>query len=134
MLLLLLAAAAVLGYGLYKFTVYAPPCFAGFAAGQFAYSTGAGGLGSAIVGLGAALAAFASLRWLYFNATAPIRYLVALAVTLSTAAVAYFLFDDLSSGGVPSEIWRQLLCLSGACVMGLVAFSRLANPAPDGSD
>lgn len=127
MLLLLLLFAAVFWFVMYKFTIYALPCLIGVSAGQLAYATGAGWLGSAIVSIVVAILTFAVLRWSYLNASTPIRWLVAAAFVLTTAAFAYFLFDDISRGNVPSEIWRQVLCVFGAGVAGLIAFVRLSE-------
>lgn len=126
MLFWLLLGALLFAYALYKFTIYALPCLAGVAVGQWAFATGAGEVGAFIVGLAAALLMFAALRWLFRNGATPLRWLVAAAVTLTTSAFAYFLFDDISAGNVPSEIWRQILCLGGAGYAGVIAFLKLA--------
>lgn len=126
MLFWLLLGALIYAYILYKFTIYALPCLAGVAAGQWAFATGAGHLGAFIAGLGAALLIFAALRWLFLNGATPVRWLVAAAATLTTSAFAYFLFDDISAGKVPSEILRHILCLGGAGYAGVIAFLKLA--------
>lgn len=125
MLIWLLLGALLFAYVIYKFTIYALPCLIGVAVGQWAFATGAGLLGAFIVGLAAAFLTFAALRWLFLNGASPLRWFVAAAVTLTTSALAYFLFDDISAGNVPSEIWRQILCVSGAGYAGVIAFLRL---------
>ena len=76
---------------------------------------------------------FAALRWLFLNGATPFRWFAAAAVTLTTSAFAYFLFDDISAGNVPSEIWRQILCVSAAAYTGAIAFLKLAA-APSSED
>lgn len=126
MLFWLVLGAVLFAYILYKFTIYAAPCLFGVAVGQWALATGAGLLGAIIAGLAAALLIFAALRWLFLNGAMPFRWLVAAAVSLTTSAFAYFLFDDISAGNVSSEIWRQILCVSAAGYAGAIAFLKLA--------
>lgn len=131
MLFWLLLGALLFAYILCRFTIYALPCLIGVAVGQWAFAAGAGGLGAVISGIAAVLLTSAALRWLFRNAATPLRWFVAAAVTLTTSAFAYFLFDDISAGIVPSEIWRQILCVSGAGYAGVIAFLKLTT-APSG--
>lgn len=123
----LLLGALLFAYILYKFTIYALPCLIGVAVGQWAFATGAGDIGAFMVGLAAAVLMFAALRWLFLNGATPLRWLVAAAVTLTTGAFAYLLLEDISAGNVPSELWRQILCLGGAGYAGVIAFLKLAS-------
>lgn len=133
MLFWLVFGALLFAHILYKFTIYAVPCLIGVAVGQWALATGAGLPGAFIAGLAAALLIFAALRWLFLNGATPLRWLVAAAVALTTSAFAYFLLDDISAGHMPSEIWRQILCVSGAGYAGMIAFLKLAA-APSSED
>lgn len=76
-----------------------------------------------------ALVVFGLMRWLYASVAEPtLRALIAIAFVAPSIVLAYFLFDDLTVGQVPSEIWRQALCMLGAGVAGLLAFVRLSEP------
>jgi hypothetical protein len=44
------------------------------------------------------------------------------------AAIAYFVFADISLALAPSALWRQAICLFGAGIAVLTAFVRLREP------
>jgi hypothetical protein len=132
MVLAIVLFAIVFGWLIYKWTVYALPCFAGLCTAQLAFTTGAGWLGSAVVWTVTALTIFKVIRSLYTTATHPIlRALLSIVFSTPSAVVAYFIFDDLSAGQVPSEVWRQALCIFASGVIGLFAFARLSEPDPE---
>ncbi|WP_135212677.1 hypothetical protein [Vitreimonas flagellata] len=124
---LILFVAFAMGYVAYKYAVYTVPCLIGIVAGQFAFETNAGWLGSIIITLTIAVASFYGLRRLYENCSTPARWLLGSLYAGCSTIVTYLLLDDLSVGEIPSEIWRQALCLGGAAVAGTLAFSKLRD-------
>lgn len=124
-LLFLLIGGWAIAYLVYKYTLYALPCLIGFAAGHIAFETDAGWVGAFVVGVAATIAALGLLRWLYANLPMPIRWLIAALYAGCSAVVAYFILEEISLREVPSEIWRQALCLGGAALAGALAFGKL---------
>lgn len=116
----------------YKVTTYALPCLTGLIVARYAFEAGAGWLGAFIVWGVTALVAFGLMRWLYASVTQPIlRVVLSSAFVAPSALMSYFILNTLSAGHVPSELWRQVLCLFGAGVAGLMALVRLAEPDPE---
>lgn len=116
----------------YKVTTYALPCLTGLIAARYAFAAGAGWLGAFVVWGVTALVAFGLMRWLYASVAQPIpRVVLSVAFVTPSAVMSYFILHNLSTGHVPSEHWRQALCLFGAGVAALMAFARLAEPNPE---
>lgn len=113
----------------YTLATYALPFMLALAAARFAYATGAGIVGAAMVGLAAGTAAFAILATLFAAARAPILRVALGAIFAAPAAVAgYALVHGVTHDAVPSEIWRQIFCIAGGACVGLSALARLSNP------
>jgi hypothetical protein len=116
----------------YKVTTYALPCLTGLIVARCAFEAGAGWLGAFVVGGVTALVAFGLMRWLYASVTQPIlRTMLSVALVTPSAVLSYFILNTLSVGHVPSELWRQALCILGAGVAGLMALVRLVEPDPE---
>lgn len=116
----------------YKVTTYALPCLTGLIVARYAFEAGAGWLGASVVWGVTALVAFGLMRWLYASVTQPIlRVVLSISFVTPSAVMSYFILNNLSAGHVPSELWRQALCLFAAGVAGLMAFVRLAEPDPE---
>ncbi len=112
----------------YKVTTYALPCLTGLILARYAFEAGAGWFGACVVWGVTALVAFAMMRWLYASVTQPfLRTVLSIAFVTPSAVMSYFILNTLSTGHVPSELWRQALCLLGAGVAGLMALVRLAG-------
>lgn len=112
----------------YKWTIYAFPCLVAFATAHLALATGAGWLGSFVVWVATALLVFGLMRALFAVIEDPaLRIALALVYVAPTVWMAYVGFDGLSEGHVPSEIWRQGLCVFGALFAGFISFARLAD-------
>lgn len=124
--------ALVLVWLVYTVTTYALPCLAGLAAARFAFETGSGWFEAcAVFGL-TAITVFGLMRWLFAVASHPAsRILLAIAFVTPAILTSYFILENLSAERVPSESWRQALCVLGAGMNGLAAFGRLAAPEPE---
>lgn len=113
----------------HKVTIYALPCLAGLVAAHYALETGAGWFGGLVVFGLTAITMFGLVRWAFASARRPrVRILLSMAFTGPSIALSYFILNALSAGHVPSETWRQTLCIIGALLCGLMAFGRLAEP------
>lgn len=116
----------------YKVTTYALPCLTGLIAARDAYEAGAGWFGAFGVWGVTALVAFGLMRWLYASVTQPVlRIVLSIAFVTLSAMMSYFILNTLSTGHVPSELWRQAFCILGAGIIGLMALTRLAEPDPE---
>lgn len=125
---LLVVALLAFSWLVYKWTIYALPCLVGLGVAQWAYETGPGWFGAVAVFGAIALLVFGLMRWLFSSFTQPaIRVLLTLAFVTPAVLMSYFIFDDLSAGQMPLELWRQVLCICGSGVAGLIAFVRLAE-------
>ncbi len=112
----------------YKVTTYALPCLTGLIVARCAFEAGAGWLGASVVWGVTALMAFGVMRCLYASVTQPIlRVVLSVAFVAPSALMSYFILSNLSAVHVPSELWRQALCLFGAGAAALMAFARLAG-------
>ena len=97
------------------------------AAWRFAYVTGAGFIGSGLVGLIAGAVSFGVLSLLFAAIRAPIlRITVALIFAAPAAVAGYALVYGVASELVPSPIWRAIFSVIGALASGLSALAKLA--------
>lgn len=116
----------------YKVTTYALPCLIGLMAARVAFDTGGGWIGAFFVFGLTAMVTFGLLRWLFTAVGHPaVRVLLAIAFVAPAVMVSYLILNQLSAGHIPSELWRQALCILGAGLIGLMAFVRLAEPEPE---
>ena len=132
-LILASGAFALIAWLIFNLSVYALPFFVGVSAASFAHRTGAGLVGSAIVGLitgavtfGVGQAAFSVAR----SATA--RAGVAAIFAVPAAVAGYYSTLGIVSLCVPGEGWRHAFSIVGGFVIGSIAFTRLSGicPAP----
>lgn len=116
----------------YTVATYALPCLFALVLAQYALETGAGWLGACVVFGATAPLIFGVMRGLFALAVHSVTRIV-LSITFVAPAVviSYFLLELLSAGHVPLETWRQVLCVLGASMAGLVAFGRLAAAEPE---
>lgn len=113
----------------YTVTTYALPCLFAFVLAQYAFETGAGWFGACFIFGVTAPLMFGLMRRLFEFVTYPAaRIALSIAFVAPALVTSYFLLDCLSTGHVPSETWRQALCVIGASMAGLVAFGKLAAP------
>lgn len=111
----------------YTITTYALPCLIALMLARYAVETGSGWFGACVVFGLTAITVFGLMRWLFAVIPHPTaRIMLSLAFVAPAVLVSYFLLESLSAGHVPSETWRQMLCVLGASMAGLVAFGKLA--------
>jgi hypothetical protein len=130
---------SIFGIGLFSWliftlAVYALPFFVGLTAGMAAFHSGAGVLGTLLVGivvgaltLGVGQVAFARVKPI------PLRAAIAAAFAIPAGIAGYHAVLGLSQIGVPSLLWRELFAWIGAIVIGSTAWARmtiLAEPLP----
>jgi hypothetical protein len=118
---------------LFTLTVYALPLFVGMTAGLYAHESGTGPLGA--IGLGIVAAAFVLVigqTIFSFVRTPILRIAIALMFAVPAALAGYYATLGLSGLTMTSDVWRQVLAVIGAIVVGIAAWARLAASPPDG--
>ena len=124
-------AFALIAWLVFNFSVYALPFFVGVSATSLAYRTGAGLVGSAVVGIiaggvtvGVGQAAFGMTR------SALARVVLAAIFAVPAAVAGYYSTLGIVALCVPGAGWREAFSVVGGFVIGSVAFRRLAAFAP----
>ncbi len=117
---------------LYKAAVYAAPCLAGLCTGQWAYATGAGLAGAAVLALITAIMIFMLARAAYDRAgSGLVRWVLAACFVVPTLVVSYTIAIDVLAGAVASAVWLHLLGGAFALLMGAIALRRLSEDASE---
>lgn len=122
----LIAVVGTLCWLVFNFAVYAVPTFVGLSAAMFAYQTGAGTVGAAVVGLlaGAATLAFGQ-RLIASAGTPALRYLVMVLFVAPAGVAGFHTAHGVTAMGVPDPTWRTLLALAGGVIVAATAWLRL---------
>lgn len=116
----------------YTVTTYALPCLIASMVTQFAIETGAGWFGACLIFGVTALLVFGLIHWLFEVVSHPAaRIVLSFAFVVPAILTSYLILEDLSVGRVPSEVWRQALCMLGAGISGLIALGRLSWREPN---
>ena len=111
--------------------IYALPFMLALAATRFAYGTGAGWLGTGIVGVVAGVASFGILTLLFAILRAPIlRIALALIFAAPAAVAGYALVHGVTAEAVPSPVWRQIFCLASGAFVGAAAVAQPCKTCP----
>ncbi len=124
-------AFSVFGIGffcwlLFTLAVYALPFFAGVNVFLAAFHSGAGVIGSIVVGVLAGGATLAIGQIVFATVRIPIiRALIALLYAAPAAVAGYYATLGLSQIGVPSETWRVIFAAVGSAVVGGTAWARM---------
>jgi len=124
-------AFSVFGIGffcwlLFTLAVYALPFFAGVNVFLAAFHSGAGVIGSIVVGVLAGGATLAIGQIVFATVRIPIiRALIALLYAAPAAVAGYYATLGLSKIGVPSETWRVIFAAVGSAVVGGIAWARM---------
>ena len=130
-LILASGAFALIAWLVFNLSVYALPLFVGVSAASLAHRTGAGLLGSAIVGLTAGAATFGVGQAAFGVARSALtRASVAAIFAIPAAVAGYYSTLGIVALCVPGAGWRQAFSVVGGFVIGSIAFSRLAAFAP----
>ena len=125
MTMALLAGLCVLAYTL---AVYALPFMLGVEVARWAYASGSGLIGAALVELVTGAVAYGLLIALFMAVRPPILRLAMALVLAAPATVAgYALVHGITREAVPSEVWRTIFCLIGGGVTGVSALMRLTG-------
>ncbi|MFI0849011.1 hypothetical protein [Mesorhizobium sp. IMUNJ 23232] len=128
MTVILVGMLCVLAYTL---ATYALPFMLALAAARFAYETGAGFIGAALVGLAAGAVSFGLLSLLFAATRSPIlRITIALIFAAPATVAGYALVHGVAGELVPSPVWRAIFSVIGALATGLSALAKLAAPPP----
>jgi hypothetical protein len=129
-LALSLFAVGFLCWLLFTLAVYAMPFFVGVTAALAAFNHGAGAIGALIAGLAAGVVTLVGCRVAIALAkSATVRSALALVFAAPAAIAGFHAALGLAQIGVSSEVWRDLLAVTGAAIVGCTAFVRLAHTA-----
>jgi hypothetical protein len=121
-----LAALLLMCWILFTLAIYALPFFVAVSAGMFAYQTGAGAIGAGMVAFLAGVVSLVLGQVLFAAARSPaLRSTIAAVYAAPAALAGYHAVHGLASIGSPSPGWHELLSITGALVIGLVAWSRM---------
>lgn len=131
----LIALVGTMCWLLFNLAVYALPFFTGLSAGMFAYQSGAGTLGSAVIGTAIATMTLVAGQVLFAAVRAPIlRAGIAAAFAVPAAIAGYHAVHGISGIADTAEGWQQIVSLVAALAIGGVAWARMNafHPADPG--
>jgi len=124
--LLVIAGIGFFCWLLFTLAVFALPFYAGFIVAGWAFHTGAGVLGGAIVGVvtagatfgvGQLALAFAPWTWL--------RLAIVLLYTAPAAIAGYYATQGIAQLAMPSPTWQTIFSIVGCIAVGSTAFIRI---------
>lgn len=128
--LIVLGAIGFFCWLLFTLAVFALPAVAGVYVGIWAYHTGAGMLGAAIVGLIAAGATFGIGQLLLIVVPWTWARLLIIAVYTAPAAVAgYNAIHGITLMVLSSPVWQMVFSVIGASAVGITALLRICGMA-----
>jgi len=125
---------SLLGIGMliavmFQMAIFALPLFVGVTAGRFAYETGAGALGSVLVGALAVAVALGTAQFvLVVTRSTALRLLIALAFAAPAGFAGYHVVLGLSRIGGAQGLWQPVFAGIGAVIIASAALLRLATP------
>lgn len=129
-ILLSFAAIGVLCWLLLTLAVFALPFFVAVGAGIWAYHSGAGLIGSLLVGLvAAALTLGLGQFGLAILRPTWAKLLLALAFVVPAVLAGYHATHGIVQHTMPSPVWQQIFSVIGGVAVGCAAFVRLAGAA-----
>ena len=112
---------------LFTLAVYALPLAVAVSAGLFAHQTGAGFLGSILVGLVAGVLSLIAGRVVFTSVRSPVvRASVALLFAAPAVLAGYSAVHGLTALSGASNPWQQAISVIGGIIVGCAACSRLA--------
>ena len=124
-------AFALIGWLAFNFSVFALPFLVGLSAARFAYTSGAGFLGSGILGLIAGGVSLGLGRFAFASArSTAMRTAVAGLFTLPAGVAGYWSVYGAVQLCTASEGWRQAFAVAGAVTIAVISYGRLAAFAP----
>lgn len=128
--IIVLGAIAFFCWLLFTLAIYALPTIAGVYACIWAYHTGAGILGAAIVGLvgGAATFGIAQLLLIFVPWTWA-RLLVLVVYTVPAVLAGYGATHGITLMAMSSPVWQAIFSVIGAIAVGITALIRIFDMA-----
>lgn len=122
-----IAAIGLLCWLLFTLAVYALPLFAGVSAAAWAYETGAGVPGAAIVGLVAgAMTLGLGQSMLVIARPVWLKLAIAAAFAAPAAIAGYHAAHGIVKHLIPSDIWQIIMSIVAALLVGGTALVRVA--------
>jgi hypothetical protein len=119
---------------LFTLAIYAVPFFVGLTVGMWAFETGAGVIGAALVGLVAGVVALFAAQLLFASVrSVALRAVIALLFAAPAAVAGYHAVLGISALLVPSEAWRHVFAAIGGLAVGVSAAVQLAAFAGAGA-
>lgn len=129
-----LAAIGVLCWLLFTLAVFALPAFIGVSAGIWAHQTGAGLVGTIVIGAAAAGMALGFGQFLLaILRPAWLKILVAMAFVAPAAIAGFHATHGIVKHTMPSETWQLVFSVVGAIAVAVTAFIRVTSLTPPGS-
>src|SRR3546814_15034337 len=108
---------------LFTLAVYALPFFAGMTVGLWAYDSGAGAIGSFLIGAFAAGLTFGLGQRIFTSVRSVwVRFAIALAFAAPAAFAGYHAMLGLTRLTMPSEGWQMAFSVLGAVAVGVTAW------------
>ena len=130
-LILASGAFALIAWLIFNLSVHALPFFVGVSSASLAHRTGAGLVGSALVGLIASAVTFGTGQAAFSIArSATARAGIAAIFAVPAAIAGYYSMLGIVSLCVPGEGWRHAFSVVAGFVIGSIAFTRLPAFAP----
>ena len=129
-IVLSIAAIGFFCWLLFTLAVFALPFFAGVTVGAWAYHTGAGWLGTIVIGvIGAGLTL--GIGQLLLMVVRPLwaKLLIALVFVAPAVMAGYHATHGIVKHTMPSETWQVVFSVIGAVAVGVTAFMRVAGMA-----
>ena len=129
-IVLSIAAIGFFCWLLFTLAVFALPFFAGVTVGAWAYHTGAGWLGTIVIGvIGAGLTL--GIGQLLLMVVRPLwaKLLIALVFVAPAVIAGYHATHGIVKHTMPSETWQVVFSVIGAVAVGVTAFMRVAGMA-----
>lgn len=115
---------------IFTLAVYALPFFAAMTVGLAAYHSGAGVIGSLVVGFAAGAVTLLAGQFVICIVRSPVlRGAINILFAAPSAVAGYHATLALGQIGVPSANWREAFAIIGAMLVGGTAFVRVAGMA-----
>ncbi|PWB95165.1 hypothetical protein [Methylosinus sporium] len=129
--LLVIAGIGFFCWFLFTLAVFALPFYAGLTVGAWAFHTGAGWLGGAIVGViaaggtfGVGQLALAFVPWTW------LRLAIVLVYAAPATVAGYYATHGIAQMVMPSTTWQMIFSLVGAVAVGISALIRITGAIP----
>jgi hypothetical protein len=133
--LLVVAGIGFCCWLLFTLAVFALPFYAGLTVGNWAFHTGAGWIGGAVVGVlaagvtfGVGQLALAFVPWTW------LRLAIVLLYAAPATVAGYYATHGIAQMAMPSATWQMIFSLVGAVAVGISALIRITGAAPPGRE